>query len=73
MRSLNVSIKVGTPYNHQSNHVERFYKTLLKAKKANGVNDWEKSLLTFNFSTQDYSTLCSPRIKLIFRKGDKTA
>ena len=44
-----VQIKVGTPYNHNSNPVERFLKTLwslLKAKKANGENDWEKSLPT---------------------------
>ena len=63
MSSLNVKIKVGTPYSHQSNPVERFHRTLwalLKAKKVNGSLDWEKSLptlvLAYN-ATQHYSTL----------------
>ena len=49
MSVLNVRIKVGTPYNHQSNPIERFHealRSLLKAKKANGENNWGKSLPT---------------------------
>ena len=56
----------GTPYNHQSNPIERFHKTirsLLKAKKPIRKNDWEKRLptliLAYN-ANQHYSTLCSP-------------
>ena len=66
MSALNVRIKVGTPYSHNFNPIERFHITLwspLKAKKANGDNDWGKSLptliLAYN-ATQHYSTLCRP-------------
>ena len=66
MSALNVRIKVGCPYNHNWNPIERFYRTLwslLKAQKAKGENNWEKSLptliLAYN-ATQHYSTLCSP-------------
>ena len=66
MSVLHVRIKVGTPYNHQSNPIERFHealRSLLKAKKANGENNWGKSLptliLAYN-ATQHYSPLCSP-------------
>ena len=64
--SLDVKIKVGYSYNHQSNAGERFDRTLwalLKAKTCNGENDWEKSLpaliLAYN-ATQHHSTLFSP-------------
>ena len=57
---------MNTPYNHQSNQVERFHKTLwnlLKAKKSNGETDWEKGLsmliLCYN-ATQHSSTNHSP-------------
>jgi len=66
LNSLDVNIKIGFSHNHQSNPVERFHRTLralLKAKKANGENDWEKSLptliLAYN-ATQHYSTNSSP-------------
>ena len=66
MSALNVRIKVGTPYSNNFNPIERFHITLwspLKAKKANGDNNWGKSLptliLAYN-ATQHYSTLCRP-------------
>jgi hypothetical protein len=66
MKALNVKVKVGTPYSHNSNPIERFHRTLwalLKGKRANGECNWEKSLptliLAYN-ATQHYSTLCSP-------------
>ena len=66
LNALDVNIKIGFSHNHQSNPVERFHRTLwalLKAKKANGENDWEKSLptliLSYN-STQHFSTNSSP-------------
>ena len=64
--ALNINIKIGFSHNHQFIPVERFHRTLralLKAKKANGENDWEKSLptliLAYN-ATQHYSTNSSP-------------
>ena len=64
--ALDIKLKVGFSHNHQSNPVERFHRTLwalLRAKKCNGENDWEKSLptliLAYN-ATQHHSTLCSP-------------
>ena len=66
LEGLDVNIKVGYAHNHQSNPVERFHRTLwalLRAKKMNGVSDWERSLpallLAYN-ATQHNSTLCSP-------------
>ena len=66
LNALDVNIKIGFSHNHQSNPVERFHRTLwalLKAKKANGENDWEKSLptliLAYN-ATQHFSTNSSP-------------
>ena len=66
LNSLDVNIKIGFSHNHQSNPVKRFHRTLwalFKAKKANGENDWEKSLptliLAYN-ATQHYSTNFSP-------------
>ena len=66
LNSLDVNIKIGYSHNHQSNPVERFHRTLwalLRAKKANGEYDWEKSLptliLAYN-ATQHYSTNSSP-------------
>ena len=66
LKKFEVNVKVGFSHNHQSNPVERFHRTLwalLKAKKANGENDWEKSLptliLAYN-STQHFSTNSSP-------------
>jgi len=66
MSNLNVKIKMNTPYNHQSNPIERFHRTLwslLKASKINGENDWEKGLstviLAYN-ATQHSSTNHSP-------------
>ena len=54
------------PYNHQSNPVERFHRTLwslLRAKMANGERDLEKSIpaitLAYNSSIHA-STGCSP-------------
>ena len=44
LNALDVNIKIGFSHNHQSNPVERFHRALwalLKAKKANGENDWE--------------------------------
>ena len=71
LNALDVNIKIGFSHNHQSNPVERFHRTLwplLKAKKANGEKDWEKSLptliLAYN-ATQHYSTnSCPARIFL---------
>ena len=77
MSALNVRIKAGTPYSHNFNPIERFHRTLwslLKAKKANGDNNWEKVyplptlILVYN-ATLHYSTLCRPT----FRQGDKSA
>ena len=66
MKRLGVQVKVGTQYNHQSNPVERFHKTLwalLRGKMSNGEQDWEKSLpsveLAYNASVHA-STGCSP-------------
>ena len=66
MKRLGVQVKVGAPYNHQSNPVERFHKTLwalLRDKMSNGEQDWEKSLpsveLAYNASVHA-STGCSP-------------
>ena len=66
LKKFDANIKIGFSHNHQSNPVERFHRTLwalLKAKKANGENDWEKSLptliLAYN-STQHFSTNSSP-------------
>ncbi len=66
LNALDVNIKLGFSHNHQSNPIERFHRTLwalLKAKKANGENDWEKSLptliLAYN-ATQHFSTNSSP-------------
>ena len=45
LKTLLNSLKIGFSHNHQSNPVERFHRTLwalLKAKKANGENDWER-------------------------------
>ena len=66
LNALDVKIKIGFSHNHQSNPVERFHRTLwalLKAKKANGENDWEKSLPTLMLAynaTQHLSTNSSP-------------
>ena len=66
LEGLDVSIKVGHAHYNQSNPVERFHRTLwalLRAKKSNGENDWERSLPTLIMAynaTQHYSTLCSP-------------
>ena len=53
------------PYSHQSNPMERFHRTLwslLRAKMANGEQDWEKSIpaveLAYNSSIHA-STGCS--------------
>ena len=66
MLKMGVRIKIAAPYNHQSNPVERFHRTLwslLKAKMANGEQDWEKSIsaieLAYNSSIYA-STGCSP-------------
>ena len=66
----------GTPYNHQSNPIERFHKTirsLLKAKKPIRKNDWEKRLptliLAYN-ANQHYSTLCSPARLFLCREAN---
>ena len=43
LNALDVNIKIGFSHNHQSNPVERFHRTLwalLKAKRANGENDF---------------------------------
>ncbi len=43
LNALDVNIKLGFSHNHQSNPIERFHRTLwalLRAKKANGENDW---------------------------------
>ena len=47
LEGMDVNFKVGYAHNHQSNPVERFHRTLwalLRAKKINGDNDWERSL-----------------------------
>ena len=66
LHALDVNIKVGFNHNNQFNPVERFHRilwALLKAKKANGENNWEKSLptliLAYN-ATQHYFTNSSP-------------
>jgi hypothetical protein len=66
LNALDVNIKIGFSHNHQSNPVERFHRTLwalLKAKRANGENDWEKSLPTMILAcnaTHHFSTNSSP-------------
>ena len=66
LNGLDVNIKINFSHNHQSNPVKRFHRTLwalLRAKKANGETDWEKSLptliLAYN-ATQHFSTNSSP-------------
>ena len=66
MLKIRFRIKISAPYNHQSNPVEKFYRTLwnlLRAKMANGEQDWEKSIpaieLAYNSSIHA-STGCSP-------------
>ena len=66
LNTLNINVKVGFSHNHKSNPVERFHRTLwalLKVKKSNCENDWERSLptliLEYN-ATQHYSTNSSP-------------
>ena len=63
---LKMGVKISAPYNHQSNHAERFHRTLwnlLMAKIANGEKDLDKSLplieLAYNLSIHA-STGCSP-------------
>jgi len=54
MGALNVKIKVGAPFQHNSNPIERFHRTfwfLLKAKKAKGECNWGKSLPTLIYLT----------------------
>ena len=74
LEGLDVSIKVGHAHYNQSNPVERFHRTLwalLRAKKSNGENDWERSLPTLIMAynaTQHYSTLCSPSRVFLGRK-----
>ena len=69
-------IKVGSPYNHNSNPVERFHRTLwslLKAQKANGENNWERQLPTLILAykgTQHSSMLCSPVRIFLGRETD---
>ena len=44
LKKIGVNIKISAPYNHQSNPVERFHRTLwnlVRAKMANGEQDWE--------------------------------
>ena len=60
----------------ECNPIERFHKTirsLLKAKKANRENDWEKRLptliLAYN-ATQHFSTLCSPARLFLCREAN---
>ena len=59
-------MKIMHPYSHQSNPVERFHRTLwslLRAKMANGEQDWEKSIPAIEFaynSSIHASTGCSP-------------
>ena len=66
MLKMGLRIKISAPYNHQSNPVERFHRTLwnlLRAKMANGEQDWKKSIpaieLAYN-SSKHVSTGCSP-------------
>ena len=66
MLKMGVRVKIMFPYNHQSNPVERFHRTLwclLRSKLANGEQDWEKSIpaveLAYN-SSINASTGCSP-------------
>ena len=66
MKKMAVNLKISAPYNHQSNLVERFHRmlgSLLRAKMANGEQDWEKSIpaveLAYNSSIHA-SNGCSP-------------
>ena len=66
MLKMGFWIKISAPYNHQSNPVERFHRTLwnlLWAKMGNGEQDWEKSIpaieLSYNSSIHA-SAGCSP-------------
>ena len=65
MLKMGVKIKISALYNDQSNPVESFHRTLwnlLRAKMANGEQDWEKSIpaieLVYNSSIHA-STGCS--------------
>ena len=65
MLKMGVRIKIAAPYNHRSNPVERFHRTLwslCNAKMANREQDWEKSIpaieLAYNSSIHA-STGCS--------------
>ena len=66
MLKMGLRIKISAPYNHQSNPVERFHRTLwnlLQAKMTNGEQDWEKSIpaIELSYSSSIYvSTGCSP-------------
>ena len=78
MGALNVKIKVGTPFQHNSNPIERFHRTLLsllKAKKANGECNWNKKYTHFDLSynaTQHYSTLSSSACVFLSREMNLT-
>ena len=66
MLKIGVHIKISALFNHQSNPVERFLRTLwnlLGAKMGNGEQDWEKSLIAIELaynSSIHTSTGCSP-------------
>ena len=76
MKKMGVHVKVMHPYNHQSNPVERFHRTLwnlLRAKLANGEKDWEAALpaitLAYNAASHS-STKCSPARGFLGREVD---
>ena len=76
MRRMGVQIKIMHPYNHQSNPVERFHRTLwnlLRAKLANGEQDWETTLpaVTLAYNAAGHSsTGCSPARGFLGREGE---
>ena len=78
MAELNVKIKVGTPFQHNSNPIGRFQQNIIvsfKGKKTNGECNWNKKYTHFDLSynaTQHYSTLSSSACVFLSREMNLT-
>ena len=76
MKKMGVHVKIMHPYNHQSNPVERFHRTLwnlLRAKLANGEHNWEITLpaVTLAYNAASHSSIgCSPARGFLGREVD---